>query len=186
MRIERASRVDEQSAGLQTFPYIAHNFALQLPAVVHILLAPFRSCTVVLAKHSLARARHVGKYCVEHDASLAIVARIVVGYDDVFVSELLQVFAQYLCTGAHRFVREEHRSFGKGCTQGCRLASRCCTEVEHAHGLVDECAHNVVYYHRSGFLHIVQSGMQQRVEGEVGAFAQIASGGAAPWYGAVV
>ena len=52
--------------------------------------------------------------------------------------------------------------------------------------MVDECAHNVVYYHRSGFLHIVQSGMQQRVEGEVGAFAKIASGGAAPWYGAVV
>ena len=104
MRVERAGRVDEQTTRSQTVPHVADYLALQSPAVLHVLQAPLLACALILAEHTLARAGHVGENGVELYVRLAVVARVVVGYDHVLVTELLQVLAQNLCASAHRLV----------------------------------------------------------------------------------
>ena len=148
MRVERAGRVDEQTARSQTAPHVADYLALQSPAVLHVLQTPLLACALVLAEHSLARAGHVGENGVEQYVRLAVVAWVVVGYDHVLMTELLQVLAQNLRACAHRFVREKQRSLGQCRTQRRRLAAGRRTEVEHAHRLVYEMAHHMVDEHR--------------------------------------
>ena len=119
VRIKRTRGIDEQSAGTQTRPDVAYYLALQSPAVVDVLTAPFRYGSLVLAEHSLAGAGHVGKDGVKHDACLAVIAWIIVGYDDVFMTELLYVLTQNLHTCAHRLVGEEKASLGQSGSQSC-------------------------------------------------------------------
>ena len=186
MRVERAGRVDEQTTRSQTVPHVADYLALQSPAVLHVLQTPLLACALVLAEHSLARAGHVGENGVELYVRLAVVARVVVGYDHVLVTELLQVLAQNLRTCAHRFVREKQRPFGQCRTQCRRLAAGRRAEVEHAHRLVYEMAHHMVDEHRRRLLHVVRTGVQQRVEREVRSTLQVASCRRTPRHAAVL
>lgn len=59
MGIEGAGRVDEETAGFQTVPDIAYYFMLQVPAVIHILQAPFADGAIILAEHAFAGAGNI-------------------------------------------------------------------------------------------------------------------------------
>ena len=58
--IERASRIDEQTARAQTGPDVAQNVALQSLASLHVVATPLSYRTGILTKHALARAGDVG------------------------------------------------------------------------------------------------------------------------------
>ena len=66
--IEGASRVDEQSAWLQTLPCIGHNVALQCSTLGYLSCAPVGHRSFIFSEHAFARARHVGQNNVEQDA----------------------------------------------------------------------------------------------------------------------
>ena len=105
--IEGASGVDENAAWLETVPDVADDFSLELPTVVHIAGAPFLDGSLVLPKHTLARARYIGEDDIKLQLGFLVISRIVVGDDDIGMTEFLNVLCQDLRTGAHRFIAEE-------------------------------------------------------------------------------
>ena len=168
------------ASGLQASPDVGDDFPLQVPALVHVLHAPFLDGSFVLPEHPLARTGHVGEDDVKLHLRFPVVGGIVVGDDDIGVAELLDVLRQNLGTQFHRLVAEEQTPFWQGGTQGGGLSSRGGAQVEHADGLVHQLSDDQVHHHRSGFLHIIQSGMEQGVEGEVGPFCDVSARGRAP------
>ena len=147
MGIEGAGGVDEDAARFQTAPDVAHDFALQMPAVVHILQAPFCDGSIVLAEHAFARARHIGENHVELKLRLLVVTWIIVGDNHIRMTEFLNVLGKNLRTGAHRFVAEEQTAFWQRCTHGSGFSARSCTEIEHHHGFVNQLANHQVNEH---------------------------------------
>ena len=91
MGVEGAGGVDEDTARFQTVPDVAHNFPLQLPAVFHILQAPFSYGSIVLAEHAFARAGHIGKNHVKLQLRFPVVTRIVVGHNHIRMTEFLDI-----------------------------------------------------------------------------------------------
>ena len=53
------------------------------------------------------------------------------------------------------------------------LTTRCGTKVQAFHRFADKVPDGLLQEHGGGFLHIIGSGMKQRVEGERQAFGQI-------------
>ena len=92
VRIKGAGRVNQDTAWLQTVPDIRYDFALQLPAVVHILGTPFADSPFIFAEHSFAGAGNIGKNHIKLQLRFLVIAGIVVGYNHIRMAELLYVF----------------------------------------------------------------------------------------------
>ena len=127
--IEGAGRVNQDTAWLQTVPDIRYDFALQLPAVVHILGTPFADSPFIFAEHSFAGAGNIGKNHIKLQFRFLVIAGIVVGNNHIRMTELLYVLGKNLRAGAHRFVAEEQTPFRQGSSYGSRLSARGCTEI---------------------------------------------------------
>ena len=181
MGIEGAGRVDEETAGFQAVPDIAYDFALQMPAVVHILQAPFADGAIILAEHTFAGAGNISEDDIKLKLRLLVVAWIVVGDDHIGMTELLDILCKNLRAGAHRFVAEKKTPFRQGSTYGGRFSTWSRTEIEHHHGVVNELSDHQIHEHGRSLLHVILSGMEPWIEGEVRTGGEIAAGGRAPW-----
>ena len=173
--VEGAGRVDKQSARFEAGPNVLYDAALQRTAVVYIVNAPFAYCPVVFAEHAFSRTGHISEDDIKENASLLEILGVVVGYHDVGVSELLHILCENLCSCAHGFIADEQTAVGKDITHGCRLSARCSTKVEHDNRLVNELSYHKVDKHGRGFLGIIQTGMEEWVEGEVGPFCKVSA-----------
>ena len=96
MCIEGAGRVNQDTAWLQTVPDIRYDFALQLPAVVHILGTPFADSPFIFAEHSFAGAGNIGKNHIKLQLRFLVIAGIVVGNNHIRMTELLYVLGKNL------------------------------------------------------------------------------------------
>ena len=148
---------------------------MQRTAVVYIVNAPFAYCPVVFAEHAFSRTGHISEDDIKENASLLEILGVVIGNDNVGVSELLHVLCENLCSCAHGFIADEQTAVGKDITHGCRLSARCSTKVEHDNRLVNELSYHEVDKHGRGFLGIIQTGMEEWVEGEVGPFCKVSA-----------
>ena len=54
MGIEGAGGIDKNASRLQIVPYVGNDATLKLPAVLHVLCAPFCNGLRILAEHSFA------------------------------------------------------------------------------------------------------------------------------------
>ena len=179
--IEGAGRVDEETAWFQAVPDIAYDFALQVPAVVHILQAPFADGAIILAEHTFAGAGNISEDDIKLKLRLLVVAWIVVGDDHIGMTELLDILCKNLRSGAHRFVAEKKATFRQGSTYSGRFSTWSRTEIEHHHRFVNELSDHQIHEHGRSLLHVILSCMEPWVEGEVRTGGEITAGGRAPW-----
>ena len=93
-------------------PGVAHYLALQLPAFLHVLRAPFLDGGLVLAEHAFARAGHIAEDKVEMHFRLAIVLWVEVGDEMMLIAPLLHVLQQDAGTIADGLVAIEHAVLG--------------------------------------------------------------------------
>ena len=114
LRVERASAVDEQPPVVEARPCVADNVALQLPAFLYILRAPFTDGSYVLAEHALSGARHIAEDEVELQFRLTIVVWIIVGNDMVLIAPFGRVLQKDAGALAQRLVGVEKAVFGQG------------------------------------------------------------------------
>ena len=92
--IEGAGRIDENSAGFQSRPDIHQNLTLPLGTHAHILYAPLRAGSRVLAKHAFARTGSIHQHAVKEVATpFAEVLRRIVGHYCISITPLLDILA---------------------------------------------------------------------------------------------
>ena len=117
--IKGTGTIYKYAALIQALPGVAHYLALQLPAFLHVLRAPFLDGSLVLAEHAFARARHIAEDEIETRLCFAIVFGVKVGDEMMLVAPLLHVFQQDAGPIADGLVAVEHTVLGQGCTQEC-------------------------------------------------------------------
>ena len=171
--IESTSAVYQQATGLQGGPNIIQDSTLPLPTNIYIVYTPFFDGHFVLAEHSLARARYIGKDYIKQGREFGKVGRVVIGYNYIGIPPLDEVFGQDLRTVTHHFVGHQHTSFGEYTTREGGLPPRSRTKVEHHHRFLYIGLKHLFYEHRGSFLYIITSGMKEGVERKGRSMVQI-------------
>ena len=161
-----AGAVDQQAARFQGVPDVMDDTALASGTEFDVGHAPL-ACTVgVFAEHTLARAGHVGDDHVEQMRKTADLLRIVIGDNAVRVSPFGDVFSQDVTPAADHFVADKQASFRQQAEQVCRFSTRSGTQVEAPDRRFYIIPYRLFEEHGGGFLHVVGSGVEQRVECE--------------------
>ena len=106
-RIKGTRTIYEQTTRLETCPGIVYNLALQAPALLHILQAPFADGGWILAEHALARAGYIAENHVVLRFRLAEILRVTVGDDAIRPAPFRDVLQQYLGAIGNRLVAYE-------------------------------------------------------------------------------
>ena len=115
--VKGARAIDQDAAVVEAGPRIADNLALQLPAFLYVLRAPFADGGRVLAEHAFARAGHVAENQVELHLGLSVITGVGVGDDVILVAPLRHVLQQDAGPLLHGFVAIEHTILGQGRTE---------------------------------------------------------------------
>ena len=166
-RIERARRINEQSARTKRRPDIMHNATLPSGAEPHRLQTPLRPRRRRLTKHPLARARHIGHNEVETVRQPTEILRVSLGHDHARGSPLGHVFGQNATAAADRFVTYQQTTLGQRADQ---MRS---TEVERHDRLRHVTADGPLEEHRGSLLDVIGARMKQRIESESGPLREI-------------
>ena len=173
MRVKRACAVDKQSPRAQAFPCLCHYLALQHPAFLNVLLAPLLYRLRVFAKHTLTRTGNIAEDDIKLHLALAYLLGIIADDRHTGRTPLTHILHQYRGTSANGFVAQQPTALGdRG--DGCQgLASRSGTHIKHLHRRGHILTERTLNEHRRCLLHIIATGMQQRVESEIRTAGQI-------------
>ena len=164
----------EESARSKTLPGIGYNFALQSPALLHILLTPLADGGRILAEHAFARTGHVTQNEVERELGLAEITRIVVGHHAVGIAPLGDVLQQDLCTITDGLIAHQRAVVGQYAEQSGRFSTRSSTEIQSSLGSGGiDTPDDMGDEHRCGLLYVITAGMEEWIEGELRAPGEI-------------
>ena len=173
LRIERARRINEQSARTKRRPNVMHNATLPSGAEPHRLQTPLRPRRRRLTKHPLARARHIGHNEVETVRQPTEIFRVSLGHDHARGTPLGHVFGQNATAAADRFVTYQQAPLGQRADQVRRLTTGRSAEVERHDRLRHVTADGPLEEHRGRLLDVIGARMEQRIESESGPLREI-------------
>ena len=173
LRIERARRINEQSARTKRRPDVMHNATLPSGAEPHRLQTPLRPRRRRLTKHPLARARHIGHNEVETVCQPTEILRVSLGHDHARGAPLGHVFDQNTTAAADRFITYQQAPLGQRADQVRRLTTGRSTEVERHDRFRHVTANGPLEEHRGSLLNVIGARMEQRIESESGPLREV-------------
>lgn len=89
------------------------------------------------------------------------------------MTKLLDVLRKYLGTLSDGFVTHEYTAMGQDGACGSRLAARSRAEIKYERRDGDKLSEHLMDKHRRGLLNIVQTRVEDGIEGEIGAFCEV-------------
>ena len=174
--VEGAGGVDEQPSGFECIPDIHENSPLPLRTFAHRRQAPLVARLLILAEHSFSGARCIHQNTIEQvGAQLAVLGGCVVGDHGVAVAPFLDVLAEDKDPLANDLVAEEQSVASEIFADERAFASRRSAEVQHYRRGVKILLEYLLYEHRTCLLHVVATGVEERVQRELRTFGEIIS-----------
>ena len=166
--------IDQQTAGLQRAPDVREDLPLPLGAEADIRGRPLGAARRVFAEHAFAGAGDVGQDEVEKMGEAAQFARLGIRYDALRIAPFGNIFGKDIRPAADDFVAHHDTPFRQKRAEMRRFSTRCRAEVEADEGrIAGVLPDGLLEEHRRGLLHVVSSGVEERIEGERGASWQV-------------
>ena len=177
LAVEGAGAIDKVASRSQGGPNIAHDFPTRPDTLLHKPWRPLADGTLVLAKHPLARTRHVRGHNIEAALQPSEVGTIGIGHNHAGMAPFREVLGQNLRALPQRLVGNQKGIIGQERAPQRTLATRRSTKVEHTLRHYVHRPISLLDKHRRGLLHIECTSVEQGIGGKRRAIGEIRSRG---------
>ena len=153
---------------------------LTLRTKINIRFRPLFQGLWILPEKTGSAAGRVNNDQIKIPFETSEILSIITGYPIIGVAPTDNILFEYSGACSNDFIRDQQRCFRKCSGQKRRFSSGCSAKVVYPWGIrqeIEQGSYGLIEEHGRGFLHVVCTRMEGRIQGKYRAFGKISSGG---------